>query len=325
MNHTSSTASQNYTPIHIPVLLDTIISSFEGIEHSVHIDGTTGLGGHLEAMLQMYPSLKKAIAIDMDLSHLTLAKERLEKQVFPTQISWVHAPFEDLTEIVENEGVNGQVSSILLDLGLCSAHVDMAERGFSFLREGPLDMRFDTTSRVSASTIIHSYSEEQLADIFWKYGEERYSRRVARAIVLDRKKEKFETTKDLAEMIARVIPSTKKQSTHPATKIFQALRIAVNDELGQIERVIGSAFQALKPGGRIAIITYHSLEDRIVKHAFKDAAKVCICPTTDLRCTCTRQPAAKILTKKPILPSEQEIHNNSRARSAKLRLLEKLI
>lgn len=317
----NSTTSETAMPTHIPVLLDTVVQAFDGIAHDVHVDGTTGLAGHLIAMLETYPSIQRAIAVDMDPSHLSLAQARLASHGEVAKVTWKHAPFRNLKSLCEEEEVTGRVSSILLDLGLCSAHVDLAERGFSFLREGPLDMRFDTTQPTTAATLLSSITEEKLADLLWKYGDERYSRKIARAIVMDRKKTPFTTTTQLADLISRILPS-KKPGFHPATKTFQALRIAVNDELTQIEEVIESALQVMKPGGRLAVITYHSLEDRIVKHAFKDAAKTCICPRELPQCVCSRKAKATILTKKPILPTEEEKEYNPRSRSAKLRILE---
>lgn len=312
------------SPSHIPVLLDAILMAFRDQVHKVHVDGTTGLGGHLLAMLETYPDIERALAIDMDLSHLSLAQERLDATAFGKKVTWLHAPFEDLQSLCDEQKATGQVTSILLDLGLCSAHVDLAERGFSFLREGPLDMRFDTTRQITAATLVNTLPEEQLADIFWRYGEERFSRRIARAIMDQRKKQPLETTTDLADLVASAMPGPKKPGIHPATRVFQALRIAVNDELGQVERVVDAALQVLAPGGRIAVITYHSLEDRIVKHAFREASRSCICPPSEPRCICPGTPRARLINKKPILPEEQERVSNPRSRSAKLRILELL-
>lgn len=312
------------SPEHIPVLKDEVIAAFANVPHEVHIDGTTGLGGHLEALLLTYPTLREALAIDMDPLHLSLAQERLERSVPGAHLHWIHGPFENMRDYAEERGVLGRVSSILLDLGLCSAHVDIAERGFSFLKEGPLDMRFDSTATKSAADILAHSSEETLANIFWKYGEERYARRLAQ-IIVDRRKEKpFVTTTDLAEVIRAATPAHKQKGHHPATKVFQALRIVVNDELGQIERVLADIPHILAPGGRVAVITYHSLEDRIVKHAFKDLAIACRCPKELPQCLCGGIPKAQILTKKPILPTPHERDTNPRSRSAKLRILQKL-
>lgn len=321
MPSTTSASDSTTSAAHIPVLLGPVIDAFDGVPHSVHVDGTTGLGGHLQAMLETYPALQRAIAIDMDLSHLSLAQERLAHHPRAQKITWVHAPFENLFSICEEEGIVDKVSSILLDLGLCSAHVDLAERGFSFLRDGPLDMRFDTTRALTAADLLATSSEEKLADIFWRYGEERFSRRIAAAIVLDRKTKPYTSTKELADMIARVVPGGKP-GMHPATRVFQALRIAVNDELSQVEKVLEATLKVLKPGGRCAVITYHSLEDRIVKHAFRDASRACICPKELPRCECPGVPKARVLTKKPILPDDEERALNPRSRSAKLRILE---
>lgn len=321
MVSTTSVSDIPASPAHIPVLLGPAIAGFEGVPHDVHVDGTTGFGGHLLHMLETYPDVQRALAIDMDLSHLSLAQERLGKTPFAPKIVWCHAPFEDLLRLCEEAGAVGSVSSILLDLGLCSAHVDKAERGFSFLRDGPLDMRFDNDRSLTAASLLATEKEERLADIFWRYGEERFSRRIAKAIVDQRKLHPLERTKELADLISETVPGGKP-GIHPATRVFQALRIVVNDELGQVERVLQSAFKVLKPGGRIAVITYHSLEDRIVKHTFKEAARSCVCPPEEPRCICPGVPKARILTKKPIVPDEAERALNPRSRSAKLRILE---
>ncbi|PIV90081.1 16S rRNA (cytosine(1402)-N(4))-methyltransferase [Candidatus Gracilibacteria bacterium CG17_big_fil_post_rev_8_21_14_2_50_48_13] len=312
------------SPTHIPVLKQEVLDAFSGVPHQVHIDGTTGLGGHLEAVLSTYPEIRTALAIDMDPLHLSLAQKRLANTPFADRIRWHHGHFEHMLAFCQEQNVAGSVSSILLDLGLCSAHVDMAERGFSFLKDGPLDMRFDTTAKRSAADIVHNSSEEELATMFWRYGEERYARKLAQVIVERRKKSPFTTTTDLADVIKQATPAHKQQGIHPATRVFQALRIVVNDELGQIERVLQDLPHILGSGGRVAVITYHSLEDRIVKHAFKELAVDCVCPKELPMCVCGGMAKAKILTKKPLLPSEKERELNPRSRSAKLRLLQKI-
>ena len=215
-----------------------------------------------------------------------------------------------------------RVDGILLDLGVSSMQLDMPKRGFAFMRDGPLDMRFDPgSSRPPAAELVNYMDEAELAGLFYKYGEERYSRPLARAVVAGRP---YQTTRQLAEVIEKAVPRHKWGSIHPATRIFQALRIAINDELGTIERALPAAIDLLKPGGRLAVISFHSLEDRIVKQAFKLASTDCICPPKVPVCVCGHKASVKLVNRKPLEASEDEIAHNPRSRSAKLRVVERL-
>ena len=309
--------------VHIPVLKEEIRNYFSFPQNTLYLDCTVGLGGHLIDFLTNIPSLKEAVGIDMDTGHLQIVEKKLEAASLKnTHVNLVHSRFEYAKDVLASLNKLGKVTSVLLDLGICSTHVDKAERGFSFRQEGPLDMRFDRTRGISAADIIESYSEKELSDIFYLYGEERRSREIASLIVDQRKHKAFETTSDLSTLIADHIPSYEKK--HPATRVFQALRIAVNGELDQIKHIMDDMLEILAPGGRVAVISYHSLEDRIVKQSMKQYAKACICPPSLLRCVCGGKARMNILTKKPILPQIHEINENIRSRSAKLRIAEKI-
>lgn len=282
------------------------------------IDGTLGLGGHAEAILKKLGPKGKLMAFDQDERNLEEAKRRLKK--YEKQITYIHSNFEHLAENASKH--HFQPDAILLDLGLSSPHIDDPRRGFSFMKEGPLDMRFDKRQTLTAEKVVNSYSEKDLAGVIYRYGEERRSRPIARAIVQARKVSPIKTTTQLAEIIAETIRG--KSKIHPATQTFQALRIYVNRELEVLEKVLEDSLGLLKKGGRMVVISYHSLEDRIVKNFFRDQTRNCICPKELPICQCNFEKKLYILTRKPIIPTGIEVSRNPRSRSAKLRAAERL-
>ena len=310
---------------HTPVLVDEIVDGLLLTKNANTIDATLGHGGHTEKILQESAPHGKVLAIDKDSGNIAIARKRVH--AYADRIIFVHSSFDQLSHIVKEHTF--APDALVLDLGVSSLHLDDADRGFSFLHNGPLDMRLDpTTQQERAQDIISTSSEEGLATLFKKYGEEQFARSIARTIVKEREGKTLSTTHQLSECIARGIPPRVramriKKHQNPATKVFQALRIAVNDELGQLERVLPQAVDVLKPlGGRLAVISFHSLEDRMVKNFFRDSANDCECPPDFPVCACSKNPELRILTKKPITPSENESKQNPRARSAKLRIAE---
>ena len=300
---------------HIPVLLQPILDAL--LPADWVIDGTVGAGGHSKALLDS--GVQSILGLDRDTVALELARQRLAEYGDRAQL--LHMSYADMLQAAAQIGWK-QVDGILLDLGVSSMQLDQPERGFAFRHDGPLDMRFDPHSGESpASDLVNYWDAQELADIFYRYGEERHGRKLARAIVQARP---LETTRDLAAVIERVAPRRKTDKIHPATRVFQALRIAVNDELGVLERALPAAIDLLRPGGRLAVISFHSLEDRIVKHVFKDASTDCICPPQIPICVCDHRATVKLVNRKPIVSDAEEIEQNARSRSAKLRIVEKL-
>jgi 16S rRNA (cytosine1402-N4)-methyltransferase len=300
---------------HISVLLQPILRHLLPAERV--IDGTLGAGGHTRALLEQ--GAGTVLGLDLDLQAIALATANLAS--FGQRAVIRHASYEHMTEVAAGLGWN-HVDVILLDVGVSSMQLDTAGRGFAFMQDGPLDMRFDPTgSRPSAADIVNTYDETELADLIFHYGEEPESRRLARLIVAARP---YATTLQLASRIESVRPRRKGDKIHPATRVFQALRIAVNDELGAIERTLPQAIELLRPGGRVAVISFHSLEDRIVKQTFRQAATDCICPPRTPICVCGHKATIRLLTHKPIVADDTEIAHNPRSRSAKLRIIEKL-
>ena len=288
---------------HTPVLLWEVLSFLQPQPGQTFVDGTVGLGGHAEAILRATAPDGRMIAIDRDKRNLELARERLLS--FRDRVVLVEESFGRVKDICYERGFHS-IHGALLDLGFSSAHIEDARRGFSFQSEGPLDMRYDTDGELTAEMVVNRYPEEELARIFHAYGEERASRRVAKAVVVARKKVRFTTTTQLADFVAQVLP--RRGRLHPATKVFQALRIEVNKELEEIDRALPDLLDLLVPGGRLAVITFHSVEDRLVKQMFRrfvDAG------------------SARTLTKHVIKPTLEEMQENPRARSAKLRVLER--
>ena len=296
--------------LHAPVLLNEVLIALQPYSGGVYIDGTVGAGGHAAAILRQAQPEGRLFGLDQDPMALALARQQLAP--FGTQVTLIHANFQQLGRLALP-----QVDGILLDIGVSSMQLDQNERGFSFQTDGPLDMRMNTTTGETAADLVNTLPEDELANLIYQYGEEPRSRRIAKAIVQARP---IERTLPLAQLIAKVKPGYSR--IHPATQTFQALRIAVNDELGVLARVLPQAIALLKPGGRLAVITFHSLEDRIVKQFFKQESTDCLCPTEQPFCTCQHHATLRLITKKPITAAESEIAVNPRARSAKLRVAE---
>ncbi len=304
---------------HQPVLLQAVLNGLAVETHpaGLFIDGTLGAGGHTAAILDATDSAR-VLGFDRDPAALVIAADRL--RAYGERAMLVHDSYESMGARAPSLGF-GVVDGILLDLGISSMQIDQADRGFAFRTDGPLDMRFDPTSDSStAADLVNTLDETDLADILYRYGEETDSRRIARQIVAARP---LDSTQRLAEVIARAIPSAHKGKIHPATRSFQALRIAVNDELGAVERVLPIALNLLAPGGRLAVISFHSLEDRIVKQYFKREATDCLCPPKQPICTCGHLATIDLITRKPISADDAEIAANPRSRSAQLRIAEK--
>ncbi|CAN5877068.1 16S rRNA (cytosine(1402)-N(4))-methyltransferase RsmH [soil metagenome] len=285
------------------------------------VDCTLGAGGHSEAFLEALPDLV-VIGIDRDSYAVEAAGRRLRS--FGARMRLVQSNFADIEQVVTGDGYE-KVAAILYDLGVSSPQLDRAERGFGFRSGFSLDMRMDQNAELKAQDIVNSYSEDRLVDIFFRYGEEKFSRRVARAIVLRRAIQPFEEASDLAEVVKTAIPAaTRRTGPHPARRTFQALRIETNSELESLERSLAAALDLLRPGGRVAVISYHSLEDRIAKQTFRTAAEGCICPKDLAVCVCGRTPGVKVLTKRPVRPDEEESTRNPRSDSARMRVAEKI-
>jgi 16S rRNA (cytosine1402-N4)-methyltransferase len=306
------------TPPHIPVLLDEVMQELEPHPGQRFIDATVGAGGHAEAILEATAPDGQVLALDVDPDALHIARQRLAPYIHRVRL--VNANFETVASVAQSHDFV-PVHGILVDLGLSSMQLSVIERGFSFQSEGPLDMRFDPSGPTTAADLINSLPQDDLADLLYRFGEERRSRAIARAIVAARP---LHTTRELADVVARAVGGRRNAHIHPATRTFQALRIAVNDELEVLSNALAEATAILAPGGRLAVISFHSLEDRIVKSFFKRESQDCICPPEQLTCTCDHQAILSIITRKPITASSHEISVNPRARSAKLRVAERL-
>lgn len=304
-------------PGHIPVLYAEVLDLLQPAPGGRYIDGTVGAGGHASGILVASAPDGQLLAFDRDPAAIAFARERLAD--FGDRVTLVNASYAEMGTIAPAHGY-GAVDGILLDLGLSSRQLADAERGFSFIQEGPLDMRFDTREGESAADLVNNLSEEELADIFWRYGEERQSRRIARLIVAHRP---LYTTRELADLIAAHMKRAPGPAgrRHPATQVFQALRIAVNAELEAVAQGVTAAIGLLKPGGRLAIISFHSLEDRLVKQTFRDQSRTCVCPPEQPVCTCGGRATVELLTRKAVKASEQEMELNPRSRSARLRAI----
>lgn len=283
------------------------------------MDGTLGAGGHSQAILDAAAPAGTLVSFDLDPDALTIARERLA--LYGGRVQIIHDSYANAERYIAPESLDGA----LLDLGVSSMQLDNGERGFSFMRNGPLDMRFDPSSAMpSAAELIATASAEELSDIFWKYGEERAARRIAAAIVQEREDKPFTTTAALAETIARVIPRPAKPGHHPATNVFQALRIAVNGELDTVARALPVIAKLLKPGGRFVVLTFHSLEDRLVKEYFRRESTGCLCPPRQMICTCAHQAVFMKVRSGVVTAASAELSENVRSRSAKLRVVEKI-
>lgn len=300
---------------HVPVLLDAVLDSLLPAQRI--IDGTVGAGGHSAALLEA--GAGAVLGLDRDPAALEIARARLA--AYGDRARLVHASYTGMPHAAQQIGWDA-VDGILLDLGLSSMQLDQPERGFAFMHDGPLDMRFDSSGdQPTAADLVNTWDEDELAQIFYQYGEERHGRRLARAIV---QACPLTTTRQLAAAIEKAAPRKKGDKIHPATRVFQALRIAVNDELGAVERVLPLAIDLLRPGGRLAVISFHSLEDRIVKQAFRLASSDCICPPQVPICICNHRASVRLVNRKPLTATEAEIAQNPRSRSAKLRVVEKI-
>ncbi len=304
---------------HLPVLLDEVLKFLQVRKGGVYVDGTLGLGGHSEQVLSQLEGTGQLIALDWDGEALKEASDRLGGRHENLQI--LQESFKNLPQVLAGLQVQA-LDGCLLDLGVSSLQLDSPQRGFSFRREGPLDMRMDDRAETTAADLVDRLSEEQLIDLFRRYGEERSARRIASALVERRHLTPIRTTTALARIVEEVKGSGRGR-IHPATQVFQALRIEVNSELADLEEVLQVVISLLKPGGRLVVISFHSLEDRIVKNVFRKAAGRCVCFRSQELCDCPRRTEVKMLTRKPVNPSSQEIQNNPRARSAKLRAVEK--
>jgi len=307
---------------HIPVLLDECIEFLNCRPNGIYVDGTLGGGGHSEEILKRIGPDGILIGIDRDPAALEAAGQRLN--IYGKSFIGVHGNFNCIKGILKELDIQ-EVDGILLDLGVSSYQLDNRERGFSYQEDAPLDMRMDTQQSFSAYHVVNEYSESKLCQIIREYGEENWASRIAQFIVREREKHPIKTTGQLVEIIKKAIPArARRRGPHPAKRTFQAIRIEVNEELAPLEQGIRDMVEVLKSGGRLCIITFHSLEDRIVKRVFRQMVNPCICPPKAPICTCGREAMGKMITSKPIVASEDEIRVNSRARSAKLRVLEKL-
>ena len=306
---------------HVSVLLHEAVDALNVRPEGIYLDGTLGGAGHSSEIAKRLVS-GTLIGVDRDPKALAAASERLA--LWADRVKLIHGNFRDLETILDGLGIDA-VDGVLLDLGVSSPQLDEAERGFSYMADAPLDMRMDPSDPLTAWEIVNSWPREELRRILFAYGEERYAPLIAAAIERRREQAPIESTLELAEIIRSAMPQKAlREKQHPAKRSFQAIRIAVNDELGAVDSVMGQAIRRLKPGGRLAVITFHSLEDRIVKNAMAEAAKGCTCPPEFPVCVCGKKPTVKLIAKKPITASEEELETNPRARSAKLRVAEKL-
>ena len=306
---------------HRPVLLDECIEGLNIRGEGVYLDGTLGRAGHSEQIVRRLTS-GRLICVDRDRAALDAARERLAPWL--DRVELVHSNFDQVDEILDRLSVSG-VDGMLFDLGVSSPQLDDGTRGFSYMQDAPLDMRMDREERLTAAEVVNSWPGEELRRIIAQYGEERYAPQIAGAIARRRADKPIETTLELVEIIRGAMPpKALREKQHPAKRTFQAIRIAVNDELACVERMLRGAVPRLNRGGRLAVITFHSLEDRIVKIGLAQFARGCTCPPDFPVCVCGRTPEIRLVNKKPILPGPGEIEENSRARSAKLRVAEKL-
>ena len=306
---------------HVSVLLEECIDALNIRPDGIYVDGTLGGAGHSSRIAALLTT-GLHIGIDRDPIALRAAAQRLEP--YMDRVKLVHSNFDQIASVLESLGIQG-VDGILLDLGVSSPQLDDKDRGFSYMADAPLDMRMNSQDSLSAYDVVNTWSQEELKRILFDYGEERYAPQIAAAIVRRRAQSPIASTLELVDVIRGAMPpQALREKQHPAKRSFQAIRIAVNDELGAVERVMEAAIPRLNPGGRLAVITFHSLEDRIVKNAMQEAAKGCTCPPNFPVCVCGNKPKVKILTRKPIVSGEEELERNPRARSAKLRVCEKI-
>ena len=307
---------------HVSVLLDECIDNLNIKPDGVYVDCTMGGAGHSKEIVKRLSKDGLFIGFDQDINAINTAKERLSE--YSDRVKFVHSNFQNLKNELEKIGVY-KVDGVLADLGVSSHQLDEADRGFSYMQDAPLDMRMDIRCSFSAYDVVNTYSEAELSKIIKDYGEDKWAKRIAKFIVEGRKEKNIETTGELVEIIKKAIPKKARiDGPHPAKRTFQAIRIEVNNELGVITEMIDDAASIMNEGGRICIITFHSLEDRIVKNAFRDLATDCICPPHIPICQCDKEALVKVITRKPILPTDKEIEENPRSRSAKLRVAERI-
>ena len=311
--------------IHLPVLLDDCVNLMApALEHenAIAVDCTLGLAGHSIAFLKAAPQAR-LIGIDRDSEALGLATERMEREGLADRFIPVHAAFDQLDQVLADQDIE-RVDAVFMDLGLSSLQIDETDRGFSYSHDAPLDMRMDRDQSLTAYEIVNNWPREELKSILYEYGEERCAPQIAAAIERVRTDHPIETTLELVDIIRSAMPAQAlREKQHPAKRSFQAIRIAVNDELGAVSRMMQAAVGRLNPGGRLAVITFHSLEDRIVKRELQALATGCTCPPEFPVCVCGKKPKMKLITRKPIVSGEEELNENPRARSAKLRVAEK--
>ena len=306
---------------HQPVLLEECLEGLQIRPEGIYVDGTLGRAGH---SLEIVRRLKggQLIALDRDMTALEAARERLAD--YMDRVTLVHTNFSALKQVLEELNLLGQVDGMLFDLGVSSPQLDEAERGFSYMQDAPLDMRMDTTAALTARDVVNTWDEAELRRILSAYGEERYAQRIAAAICRRRAERPIETTLELVEIIRGAMPAQAlREKQHPAKRSFQAIRIAVNGELDELPPMLSAAVEGLRPGGRLAVITFHSLEDRIVKQTLRELATGCVCPPEFPVCVCGRKPKLTLVTRKPIVSGPAELEENPRARSAKLRVAER--
>jgi len=306
---------------HVPVLLHECLEGLRIKPNGIYVDGTLGRGGHAREIAKKLDK-GRLIAIDRDAVAIEKASESLSE--YNNKLTLIHGNFGDLSGLLDENDVE-EVDGMLFDLGVSSPQLDDAGRGFSYSCDAPLDMRMDRRDEMTARDAVNRWPEEKLRDVFYKYGEERYARSIARAIVSKREEAPIETTLGLSGVIVSAVPAAaRREAQHPSKRCFQALRIAVNDELGSIQRMLDSAPERLNTGGRLCVISFHSLEDRLVKNAFAARVGKCTCPKDFPVCVCNAAPELNVITRKPIIPGAMEVSANPRARSAKLRIAEKL-
>lgn len=304
---------------HKPVMLEQCINGLNIKKDGIYVDGTLGGAGHSKEILKRLSNKGLLIGIDRDEDALNAAKENLKEF---QNVIYVHNNHDNIKEILEELKIDN-VDGILLDLGVSSYQLDERNRGFSYLGENELDMRMDKSQKLTAKEVVNEYKEEDLANVIYEYGEERFSRQIAKNICKQRKEKEIKTTKELVDIIEKSIPKKFQNDGHPAKRTFQAIRIEVNNEIKPLYNTVLNSIDCLKPGGRLAIITFHSLEDRAVKNAYIEAKGKCTCPKDLPYCVCGAKSLGEIITKKPIIATDEEIKENSRSKSAKLRIFER--
>ena len=304
---------------HKPVLLKECIEGLNIKENGIYVDGTLGGAGHSKEILKRLSEKGLLIGIDRDEEALQAAQKNLEDF---KNVKYIHGNHDNIKEILEDIGIE-KVDGILLDLGVSSYQLDERNRGFSYLGENDLDMRMDKSQTLTAKEVVNTYKEENLANIIYEYGEERFSRQIAKNICEYRKQKQIETTKELVEIIEKSIPKSKQKDGHPAKRTFQAIRIEVNNEIKPLEKTVEDSIDVLNKNGRLCIITFHSLEDRAVKNAFNRAKGICTCPKDLPYCVCGAKEKGVVINKKPIIASAEEQEENTRSKSAKLRIFER--